>query len=222
MASEADRRIREGSDGELTGIPFGMKDIFCTKGIETTCASQILKGFRPPYDATVVKRLNEGGYVHLGRLNMDEFAMGSSTENSSYQVTKNPWDLDAHTRRVERRVCGCGHVRPLRRGAGDRHGRLHQAAGEPVRCGGPQAHLWKGVALRPRRLRLVARPDRADHAERRRLRRCPQGDSRARPHGLDVDTAARPRLRGRTSARISRDSKSAYPPSISSRAWTVR
>ena len=70
-----------------------MKDIFCTKGIETTCASQILKGFRPPYDATVVKRLNEGGYVHLGRLNMDEFAMGSSTENSSYQVTKNPWDL---------------------------------------------------------------------------------------------------------------------------------
>ncbi len=93
MASEADKRIREGSDGELTGIPFGMKDIFCTKGIETTCASQILKGFRPPYDATVVKKLNEGGYVHLGRLNMDEFAMGSSTENSSYQVTKNPWDL---------------------------------------------------------------------------------------------------------------------------------
>ncbi len=93
MAGEADKRIRAGSDGDLTGIPFGMKDIFCTKGVETTCGSQILKGFRPPYDATVIKKLSESGYVHLGRLNMDEFAMGSSTENSSYQITKNPWDL---------------------------------------------------------------------------------------------------------------------------------
>jgi len=93
MAGEADRRIREGSDGDLTGIPFGMKDILCTKGVETTCASQILKSFRAPYDATVIEKLNGSGYVHLGRLNMDEFAMGSSTENSSFQVTKNPWDL---------------------------------------------------------------------------------------------------------------------------------
>jgi aspartyl-tRNA(Asn)/glutamyl-tRNA(Gln) amidotransferase subunit A len=93
MAADADRRIREGSDGELCGIPFGMKDILCTKGVETTCASQILKGFVPPYDATVIRRLGESGYVHLGRINMDEFAMGSSTENSSFQITKNPWDL---------------------------------------------------------------------------------------------------------------------------------
>ncbi len=93
MAAEADRRIAEGTDGLLTGIPFGMKDILCTKGVETTCASQILKGFVPPYDATVVGKLKESGYVHLGRVNMDEFAMGSSTENSSFQTTKNPWDL---------------------------------------------------------------------------------------------------------------------------------
>ena len=93
MAADADKRIRAGKDGELTGIPFGIKDIFCTRGVETTCASQILKGFRPPYDATVIKILDEDGYVHLGRLNMDEFAMGSSTENSSYQITRNPWDL---------------------------------------------------------------------------------------------------------------------------------
>jgi len=92
-AAEADKRIRAHSDGELTGIPFGMKDILCTKGVETTCASQILKGFVPPYDATVIKKLDESGYIHLGRINMDEFAMGSSTENSSFQVTKNPWDL---------------------------------------------------------------------------------------------------------------------------------
>ncbi len=92
-AAEADKRIRARTDGELTGIPFGMKDILCTKGVETTCASQILKGFVPPYDATVIKKLDESGYIHLGRINMDEFAMGSSTENSSFQVTKNPWDL---------------------------------------------------------------------------------------------------------------------------------
>jgi aspartyl-tRNA(Asn)/glutamyl-tRNA(Gln) amidotransferase subunit A len=94
MAREADKRIRSGTDGPLTGIPVGMKDILCTKGVETTCASQILKGFVPPYDATVIRKLNESGYVHLGRLNMDEFAMGSSTENSSFQTTKNPWDLE--------------------------------------------------------------------------------------------------------------------------------
>lgn len=93
MARDADRRMAQGEDSPLLGIPFGIKDIFCTKGVETTCASQILKGFKPPYDATVIKKLNEAHYVHLGRLNMDEFAMGSSTENSSFQTTKNPWDL---------------------------------------------------------------------------------------------------------------------------------
>jgi len=93
MAKEADGRIAKGEDKWLLGIPFGIKDIFCTRGIETTCASQILRGFIPPYDATVIKKLREDGFVHLGRLNMDEFAMGSSTENSSFQTTRNPWDL---------------------------------------------------------------------------------------------------------------------------------
>ncbi len=93
-ARDADRRIKEGNRAPLTGIPMGIKDILCTKGMETTCASRILKGFVPPYDATVIARLREAGFVHLGRLNMDEFAMGSSTENSSVQVTRNPWDLE--------------------------------------------------------------------------------------------------------------------------------
>jgi aspartyl-tRNA(Asn)/glutamyl-tRNA(Gln) amidotransferase subunit A len=94
MAAEADLRIKGGEEGPLLGIPFGIKDIFCAKGLTTTCGSQILKGFIAPYDATVIKNLKEKHFVHLGRVNMDEFAMGSSTENSSYQTTRNPWDLD--------------------------------------------------------------------------------------------------------------------------------
>ncbi|MHB8109033.1 MAG: Asp-tRNA(Asn)/Glu-tRNA(Gln) amidotransferase subunit GatA [Syntrophorhabdaceae bacterium] len=92
MARAADEKIAKGEDAPLLGIPLGIKDILCTKGIETTCASQILKGFVPPYDATVIQKLNQAGFVHLGKLNMDEFAMGSSTENSAFQTTRNPWD----------------------------------------------------------------------------------------------------------------------------------
>ena len=93
MAEEADKKIAKGEGSLLTGIPLGIKDILCTRDMETTCASQILRGFIAPYDATVIQRMKQSGFIHLGRLNMDEFAMGSSTENSSFQVTKNPWDL---------------------------------------------------------------------------------------------------------------------------------
>jgi aspartyl-tRNA(Asn)/glutamyl-tRNA(Gln) amidotransferase subunit A len=76
------------------GVPIGLKDIFCVKGLETTCASRILKGYIPPYDATVIAKVRAAGLVFLGKLNMDEFAMGSSTENSAFKTTRNPWDLD--------------------------------------------------------------------------------------------------------------------------------
>ncbi len=92
-ARRADERRRAGDEAPLLGIPIALKDIFCTAGIETTCASRILKGFVPPYDATVVERLAASGSVLLGKTNMDEFAMGSSTENSAYVATRNPWDL---------------------------------------------------------------------------------------------------------------------------------
>ncbi len=94
QAKNADGKLaRKEAVTALTGIPLGIKDVLCTKGTKTTCASKILENFIPPYDATVVSRLADAGAVFLGKLNMDEFAMGSSTENSAFHVTKNPWNL---------------------------------------------------------------------------------------------------------------------------------
>lgn len=94
-AKDIDHKLNNGENvGELAGVPCAVKDNICTRGVKTTCASRILENFVPPYNATVVNKLNKSGAVMLGKANMDEFAMGSSNENSAYKLVRNPWDIE--------------------------------------------------------------------------------------------------------------------------------
>ncbi|RJX25793.1 MAG: Asp-tRNA(Asn)/Glu-tRNA(Gln) amidotransferase subunit GatA [Dethiobacter sp.] len=94
QAQNIDKLLAEGKEmSPLAGIPMALKDNMCTRGVPTTCASKILKEYRPPYDAHVAEKLQEAGTILVGKANMDEFAMGSSTENSSFYHTRNPWDI---------------------------------------------------------------------------------------------------------------------------------
>ena len=95
QAEAVDAKVAAGEAiGPLAGVPIGLKDVLTTKNHTTTCCSKILENWVPPYDATVVERCDDAGLLFLGKTNMDEFAMGSSTENSAFQITHNPWDLD--------------------------------------------------------------------------------------------------------------------------------
>ena len=167
------------SDGPLEGIPVAVKDLFCTEAVQTTAGSRILEGHRPLYTATAVRRLTEAGAEVLGKTNMDEFAMGSSNENSAYGPVLNPWDRCARARRLLRGLGGGRRRRPRALRDRDRHRRLDPPAGGALRDRRAEADLRGDLALRDDRLRLLARPVRAADPRRHRRRPAARGDAGA-------------------------------------------
>ena len=154
QAAAADARIARGEGGPLTGIPIAHKDIFCARGWLTTCASRMLANFVAPYDSHVIGRFNAAGAVMLGKTNMDEFAMGSSSENSHYGPVRNPWNTacvpggssGGSAAAVAARLAPCAT-------GTDTGGSIRQPAAH-VRRVGTEAHLRPRVALRHDRVRI--------------------------------------------------------------------
>ena len=151
QARAADARLAQGDAPSMCGIPLGIKDLFCTKGVPSQAASRILAGFRPEYESTVTAKLFGAGAVMLGKLNMDEFAMGSSNESSCYGNVINPWrrgnDTAALTPGGSSGGCGGGCGGYVSGGDRHRYRRVDPAACGFYRDCRDQADLWAGVAL---------------------------------------------------------------------------
>jgi aspartyl-tRNA(Asn)/glutamyl-tRNA(Gln) amidotransferase subunit A len=165
-AADIDARRKAGKPlGALAGLPVALKDVLCTTDMPTTCASKMLQGFRPPYDADVVARLRKADAVFVGKTNMDEFAMGGSNENSAL-----PMGSVAGPGRIERRLGGLRGGRHGARGDRLRHRRFDPAARRALRHHRTEANLRPRQPSRPGRLRIESRPDRPHGPQRRRLR----------------------------------------------------
>ena len=154
----------------LGGVPIAIKDIISVAGQPCTCASKMLRNYRALYDATVIRKLRAAGAIPFGKTNMDEFAMGSSTENSSVKVTHNPWDFSRVPGRFQRRIGGGGCSGRSFRRARHRYGRLNSAAGCTERGGRIKTELRSRFEIWIGRIRIVARSSRA--ANKNGSRRC--------------------------------------------------
>ena len=187
---QADRIDRMAAEGKtlppLGGVPVGIKDVMSTRGVRTTAGSKILENYIPPYDCTAVARMEAAGAVVLGKMNCDEFAMGSSNENSAYHPVRNPRDLNRVPGGSSGGSAACGGGRHGGGCLGLGYGRIDPAAGVVLRRGGIDADLWTRVALRADRVCVVARPHWAAGENGERRGDCAAHDCRTRSHGFDV------------------------------------
>jgi hypothetical protein len=191
QAAASDAKLAKGEAGPLEGLPLGIKDLFATKGVRTTACSKILGNFVPPYESTVSGQLWRDGAVMLGKLNNDEFAMGSSNETSAFGNVTIPGGARAPNSSLVPGGSSGGSAAAVAArlclgGDRDRHRRLDPPARGLHRHGRHQADLWPLLALGHRRLRLLARPGRADRQDRARLRRPAALHGRPRPQGHDL------------------------------------
>jgi|GEM_PF-1269995 len=174
-ARQVDEQLDSGARpaSPLAGVPLALKDLFTTTDAPTTCGSKILEGYMSPYDATVTKRIREAGIPILGKTNTDEFAMGSSTENSAYGPTHNPWDL-------ERTAGGSGGGSSAALASGEAPLAIGTDTGGSIRQPGGQAYLRYGIPVWPGGVRILPGPGRSHRPHRARHRTIARGHRRPR------------------------------------------